>query len=420
MREPYTSRINYPLLLAVVALHVALFAWALQPAPLRPDPRPRAAATAPATLPVPTEPAPASAAADADESVDEADDARSATDPRRAFSPPQWRRNHDAAALAQDRHRLGERLRPDMTPTQSMTAIEQGMQRGERTAAAAAAELHDDCSDVDTVAPPTTLDTELLRGLDAAAQALARASLEARVQRLAQRQQRCAAWRDAQQRLDAARRAYASSATADAFEALRAQQQLEPPTPDLLTRLREGLRALWESQSQSRVGRALVLQLLSDEGPAQNEAGLRLLLQLAERDDSQVEFAASVLARGYGRLAAQPALAQAWQQRAAELGADAAIDAQLARTDTRAAPAQAWAWHAWRVWLNAHGCYVDAPRPDDAVLLADLHALQQLDATMPAVERADAGRLYLERTQRHGERARNARLCGADAAAVPR
>jgi hypothetical protein len=417
MREPHTPRINYPLLFAVVALHVALFAWALQPAPWRPDPRPRAAAAVPAAAPVPAEPAPASTAADAGESVDEADDAQAATDPRRAFSPPQWRRNHDAAALAQDRRRLGERLRPDMTPTQSMTAIEQGIQRGERAAAAAAAELHDDCSDMGTVAPPTTLDTELLRGLDAAAQALARASLEARVQRLAQRQQRCAAWRDAQQRLDAARRVYASSATADAFEALRVQQQLEPPTPDLLTRLREGLRALWESQSQSRVGRALVLQLLSDEGPAQNEAGLRLLLQLAERDDSQVEFAASVLAHGYGRLAAQPALAQAWQRRAAELGADAAIDAQLAQADTR--PAQAWAWHAWRVWLNAHGCYVDAPRPDDAVLLADLHALQQLDATMPAVERAAAGRLYLERTQRHGERARNARLCGADATAAP-
>lgn len=415
MREPYTSRINYPLLLAVVALHVALFAWALQPESVRPDPPPRAAVTAPVAPPTPAEAASASAATDTGESSEEADEAQAATDPRRAVSPSQWRRNHDAAALAQDRQRLGE-LKPDMTPAQSMEAIEQGIQRGERAAASTAAELHDDCSDMDTAAAPTTLDTELLRGLDAEAQALARASLEARVQRLAQRQQRCAAWRDAQQRLDAARRAYAGSATADAFEALRAQQQLEPPTPDLLTRLREGLRALWESQSQSRVGRTLVLQLLSDEGPAQNEAGLRLLLQLAERDDSQVEFAASVLARGYGRLAPQPALAQAWQRRAAELGSDAAIDAQLARADTRAAPEQAWAWHAWRVWLNAHGCYVDSPRPDDAVLLADLRALQQLEATMPGRERAAAGRLYLERTQRYGERARTTRLCAADAA----
>lgn len=415
MREPPASRINYPLLLAVVALHVALFAWALQPAPLRPEPRTRAAVTPPEAPPMPTEAAPASTSADAGDAIDEAGGAQAATDPRRAFSPPQWRRNLDAAAVAQERRQLGG-LRPDMTPAQSMEAITQGIQRGERAAAAAAADLHDDCSDTDTAAAPTTLDTGLLRGLDAEAQALARASLEARVQRLAQRQQRCAAWRDAQQRLDAARRAYAGSASADAFEALRAQQQLEPPTPDLLTRLREGLRALWESQSQSRVGRVLVLQLLSDEGPAQNEAGLRLLLQLAERDDSQVEFAASVLTHGYGRLAPQPALAPAWQQRAAELGADAAIDAQLARADTRAAPAQAWAWHAWRVWLNAHGCYVDSPRPDDAMLLVDLHALQQLDATMPPAERAAAGRLYLERTLRHGERARNARLCGADAA----
>lgn len=408
MREPPASRISYPLLFAVVALHAALFAWALQPASLRPQPRPRAA------VPVPAEAAPA---ADARDTADEADDAQAATDPRRAFSPSQWRSNHAAAAAAQDRQRLGQ-PQAELTPVPSMDAIEQGIRRGEHAAAAAAAELHDDCGDTDTAAAPATLDNELLRGLDATAQALARASLDARVQRLAQRQQRCAAWRDARQRLDTARRAYAGSTAADAFEALRAQQQLEPPTPDLLTRLREKLRALWESQSQSRVGRVLVLQLLSDENPAQHEAGLRLLLQLAERDDSQVEFAASVLANGYGHLAPQPALAAAWQQRAAALGADAAIDAQLVRADTQPAPEQAWAWHAWRVWLNAHGCYVDSPRPDDALLLADLRALQQLDAAMAAPARAAAGRLYLERTQRYGERARNARRCDADAAAT--
>jgi hypothetical protein len=418
MREPPVSGINYPLLLAVVALHVALFAWTLQPAPLRPDPRPRSAAKAPAAPPpVLAQPAPASTPAD-DESIAEASDSRDATDPRRAFSPQQWRSNHDAAALAQDRQRFGERLPSSKASTQSLDALEQGMRRGERDAATAAAELHDDCSDLDSAAAPPELDAELLRGLDAASQALARASLEARVQRLAQRQQRCAAWREAKQRLDAARRAYAGSATADAFEALRTQQQLDPPTPDLLTRLREGLRALWESQSQTRVGRALVLQLLSDDGAAQNEAGLRLLLQLAERDDSQVEFAASVLARGFGNLAPQPALADAWQKRAAELGADAAIDAQLARDDTP--PAQDWAWHAWRVWLNAHGCYVDAPRPDDAVLLGDLRALQQLDASMSPGERAAAGQRYLELTQRLGERARRVRLCTAEPDSAPR
>ena len=417
MREPRNSGINYPLLLAVVALHVALFAWALQPAPLRPESRPRAAARAPTAPPVPAEAKPASTATDASDSIDETSDAPDATDPRRAFSPQQWRRNHDAAALAKDQHRFGE-LPARSTPTQSLDAIVQAMQRGERAAATAAAELHDDCSNLDASAPPATLDTDLLRGLDAAAQALARASLEARVQRLAQRQQRCAAWREAKQRLDAARRAYAGSARADAFEALRTQQQLGPPTPDLLTRLREGLRALWESQSQTRVGRALVLQLLSDDGTAQNEAGLRLLLQLAERDDSQVEFAASVLAQGYGHLGPQPALADAWQKRAAELGADAAIDAQLARAGTP--PAQAWAWHAWRVWLNAHGCYVDAPRPDDALLLADLRALQQLDASMSPGERTAAGQRYLELTQRLGERARRVRLCMAEPDTAPR
>jgi hypothetical protein len=411
MREPPPSRINLPVLVFVVALHAAVFAYAVHaPAPsFEASPRRSAAApTDPATPQTrPPEPAPARG-----DDIS-ADDARAIDDPRREFTPQQWRDNQTAAARTEDRRRFGA-LDSPAAPAALPRAIEHGLRRGDAGAATAAAELHDDCSELGDAAPiATTLDAALLIGLDAGAQALVRADFEARVQRLARRQQRCAAWRAARDSLARARHDYAARSDADAFEKLRTALQLDPPTPSLLERVHAELRSLWESQSQSRVGRALVLQMLAHDNEAQDRVGLRLLLELAERDDTQVEFAADVLSRGFGHLPPQPDLAPQWQRRAADLGADAAIAAQLA--DASAPAAQAWAWRAWRIWLNAHGCYVDAPRAEDALLAADLRALQQLDARLSPESRAEAGRLYLERTQTFGDRARAVRHCDAEA-----
>jgi len=410
MRSSPPTRINYPVLLGVVALHAALFAWALRPPrPHDNAPARRAAATATAA-PVPGATAPAKPAQDPDEADDD-DAARApADDPRRAFTPQQWRRNHATAAQAQDQRLYGAPGNRAAAPTPA--ALIQALGRGETAAATAAAGLQEDCEAL--AALPEQVDAVLLQELDARTQALARASLDARLQRLAQRRQRCADWRAARAAIDAARRAYAARSDADAFEALRTQLQLEPNTPGLLQRLRDELQALWQSQSQRRVGCTLALQLLADDGDAQNAIGLRLLLQLAERDDADVEFVAAVLAQGYGHLPPQPALAASWQRRAADLGADAAIDAQLAQAEVQTTPAQAWAWHAWRVWLNAHGCYVDTPRADDALLIGDLGALRGLDARLDASARRDAAAAYRERVERHGARARAARGCDAE------
>ncbi len=413
MRSAQPTRINYPVLLGVVALHAVLFAWALRP-PRAHDgtpARPAAATAAPAPAAAAATP-PAKPAQVQEDADDSADDSAPADDPRRTFTPQQWRRNHATAAQAQDRRRYGALGDTAAAPTPA--ALLQALARGETAAAAAAAELQEDCDAL--AALPDRVDAVLLQELDPTTQALARASLDARLQRLAQRRQRCADWRAARADIDAARRAYAARGDADAFEALRTQLQLEPNTPGLLQRLRDELQALWDSQSQRRVGRTLALQLLADEGDAQNAIGLRLLLQLAERDDADVEFVAAVLAQGYGHLPPQPALAASWQRRAAELGADAAIDAQLAQADVQTTPAQAWAWHAWRVWLNAHGCYVDTPRADDTLLIGDLGALRGLDARLDANARRDAASAYRERIARHGARARAAHGCDADGA----
>jgi hypothetical protein len=411
MREPTPSRINLPVLVFVVALHAVVFWYAVHAPPPRitADTRGNAPAASPSAKP----PAQPSAA----ERSDDAETSEIATDdPRRTFTPQQWSSNQAVAAQAQDRQKLGTLAPDSANPAQLPAAIERGLRRGDANAANAAAELHEDCSAFGETAPGVlTFDTKLLAGLDAQAQALARADFMARVLRLEQRRQRCAAWRSARENLAAARRDYAARADADAFEKLRSAQQLDPPTPSLLERLRRELRALWESQSQSRVGRALVLQLLADDNEGQDRIGLRLLLELAERDDTQVEFAASILSQGYGHLPPQPDLAPQWQRRAADLGADAAIDAQLAAPATP--PSQAWAWRAWRIWLNAHGCYVDTPRAEDALLVDDLRALQQLDGALSPGERAEAGRLYLERTAAFGDRARAVRRCDTQAGA---
>lgn len=414
MREPLPSRINIPVLVFTVALHAAVLAYAVHVPPphANASPRPRAAA---AVDPPPTHPSePASAQADSD-----APDARAAgamDDPRRAFTPQQWRHNQAAAAAIRDQRRFGTPDRssaPTASPTAWPGAIERGLRNGDAGSASAAAELHDDCDGAGNAAPfAPTLDTALLAGLDAGSQALVRADFEARVERLAQRQQRCAAWQAARDSLARARRDYAARGDADTFEKLRTALQLDPPTPGLLDRVRAEFRALWESQSQSRVGRALVMQMLADDSEGQDRIGLRLLLALAERDDAQVEFAADVLRQGFGHLPPQPDLAPAWQRRAADLGADAAIDALLA--DASAPASQAWAWRAWRIWLNAHGCYLDRPRADDTLLAADLHALQQLDGRLSPDDRAAAGRLYFDRVQRFGDRARAVRRCDAE------
>ncbi|WP_386066870.1 hypothetical protein ACFJIW_20510 [Tahibacter sp. UC22_41] len=411
MRSTGSTRINYPVLLGVVALHVALLAWAMQPQ------RPHEAATqrrAAATTATP----PSAAAAEPTKPQQSETDEESVSelavdDPRRAFTPQQWRRNHATAAQTQDQHRYGA-LADKSAAAPTPAELIQALARGEAAAATAAAELHEDCTAL--AALPERTDAVLLQGLDAAAQALARASLEARLQRLAQRRARCAAWRAARAELDMARRAYAARADADRFEVLRTPLQLDPETPGLLQRLREELQALWQSQSQRRVGRALALQLLADEGEAQNAIGLRLLLELAERNDADVEFVAAVLAQGYGRLPPQPALAASWQRRAAELGADAAIDAQLAQAEVQTTPALAWSWHAWRIWLNAHGCYVDSTSADDGLLITDLGALRTLDARLDAAARQAAAEAYRERIARYGARAREARGCDVDRA----
>ncbi|MCQ4163866.1 hypothetical protein [Tahibacter harae] len=409
MRTHATQGINYPLLLAVLALHAGVFAWALRQPAFAPSPQ-RTAARAETAPPGNTTPRP-----DAQRRSETAvtdDEIPAADDPRRAFTPQQWRDNQQRAAAALLQRELGALAAvAARDPAQLPRALEQGLARGDRAAAQAAAALHEECSQFDAAAlqsaPPI-----LLQDIAAPLQPLLRARFDARLQRLREQARRCAAWNQAQATLATARRDYAGRANADAHEALRVQQQLQPATPDLLARLRQGLEQVWRQNSDAAVGRNLALLLLNEDDATRRELGLRLLLQLGEQDDSQADFVAAVLNQGYGKLPRQPVLAATWQRRAADLGSDSAIGGELQQEPVRASAEQAWSWRAWRVWLNAQGCYVRAARADDALLADDLRALQQLDTQLDAAARGRAGRLYRERLAQWGERARTARHCG--------
>jgi hypothetical protein len=412
MRSSPASGINYPLLLAVLALHYVMFAWALQPVAPRPlAPRSADSQTQPPPPGQATSP-PATQQGDGDA----ADDAPAGEpdDPRQAFTPQQWRDNQRRAESLRRQQQLGALAQG--APAQLPRELQRGLADGQRDAARAAAALHDECSTLDTGAEPSTPPT-LLRDIAAPLQPLVRARFDARLQRLREQAARCAAWAQAQTALAQARRDYAGRTDADAYEALRSAQQLEPATPGLLDRLRTGLEQLWRQNSDAAVGRNLALLLLDEHDATRREIGLRLLQQLAENDDREVDFVTQVLHQGHGRLLPQPVLAARWQRRAADLGSDTAIDSELQQPALRSAPEQAWSWHAWRVWLNAQGCYLAASRPDDTLLADDLRALQQLDRQLDPPARARAGRQYREHLAQWGERARDARNCADPAAA---
>lgn len=410
MRSYAPQGIHYPLLLAVLALHAGVFAWALRQPAFAPAPRP--AAARPEAAPPPASRAPRPDTQHHSETTVGDDEIPGAADPRHAFTPQQWRDNQQRAAAARLQRELGALAHvAARDPAQLPRALEQGLARGERAAARAAAALHEECSQFNAAAlhsaPPA-----LLEDIAAALQPLLRASFDARLQRLREHTRRCAAWAQAQAALAKARRVYAGRTDADAYESLRVQQQLQPAAPDLLSRLRQGLEQLWQQSSDAAVGRHLALLLLNEDDATRRELGLRLLLQLGEQDDSQVDFVAAVLSQGYGKLPQQPVLAGTWQRRAADLGSDRAIGGELQREPVRASAEQAWSWHAWRMWLNAQGCYIQAGSADDALLADDLRALQQLDTQLDAAARSRAGRAYSERLAQWGERARAARRCG--------
>ena len=414
MYEHKPERPHYFLLLSVIGAHLALFAYALQPArPLlaaaRSESRARhdpAAALAPSAAAASrrTEATAAAVPHDTPPEAAVADD-----DPRHAFSAQQWHDNQLAAQAQRQRRALADlSALADTQPATAMQRLRQRLQAGDAVAAEAAQALQDECS---TPLPrlAETAPAALAQLDDATSQAVG-ALKKAQGELLAARERRCKAWRDQQAELAQALQSYQPhDAAAAQLQALQREFALPQPPPGLFDRLLEHLRGLWQSNKGENVPLSLAGELLAAPEPSRRELGLQLLEQVAEENDRYAALVADFLRRSDGQQLA-PAREPRWTERAAALGDNASLDALLARPHRADAATQDWSWHAYGVWFAAYGCQPVAYSAER--LQRDLAALQQLDRQLGPAERSEAGRLYRERVATWGTRARALHDCG--------
>jgi hypothetical protein len=420
MREPYRSGINYPLLFLVIAAHAGLFAWALQPPraqPLRPrattqQPAPPAIdATAQRDTTPPAPPRDAASGADT-QAGDDSDDAL------RAISAQQWHDNQLAAQRKklQARHaQWADAVQAD--PPAALGRLEQALRNSDPRAPGAVDALEEECRD-DPARRRAALDAvpaSLVENLSADGARAVRALIEAQRQLLAERARRCAAWQAARERLQAALRDYARGDSAPArLQALRQELDVTapaPPAPGLFERLLQLLRETWQRDTAADVPLALARQLLAADDATRRRLGLELLEQTARDNDRYAPLVAAFLRSADAR-EFPPAREAEWTERAALLGDDASLRALLERPHQAQGGDAAWRWHAWRVWLNAQGCYAAGAEDSIALLENDLRALQALDIRLPAAQRGQAREAYRRQVAGWGARATALRDCG--------
>lgn len=410
MYEHKPERIHFSLLLLVVAAHVALLAYAMQPvrlSPLRDEGRPRRAALQAPPDANPQRPQAATPASSASDDASGDDPAALPSDPRRDFSPRQW---HDNQIAAQ-----AQRLRAahadlaallQAQPEAAVQRLQERLRRNDAVAAQAVQALQQEC---ETPLPPLAALTAQLEQAGRDSAETLRALAQAQQELIAARERRCNAWRKAQPQLAQAQQAYRpQEAAAAQLQQLQRAFEQTPPPPGLFERLLAELRALWQANSGENVPLGLAGQLLNAPDPARRELGLQLLEQVAEDNDRYAALVANFLRSSDGQQLAAAREAP-WTERAAALGDAASIDALLARPHRADAAVQDWSWHAYGVWLAAQGC--TPPEQGMDTLQRDLAALRRIDPLLSTAQRELASTRYRERIQGWGERARALRGC---------
>lgn len=412
MYQHTPERPRYFLLLLVVSAHVALLAYALQPArPLPAAPRSEsrtrhdpASALSPPAAAASRPRQNATTAAPPDDRATALDD----DDPRHAFSAQQWHDNQLAAQAQRQRRAMADlSALVDSQPATAIQRVLQRLQSGDAVAADTAQSLQDECSTplprLAEAAPAA------LAQLDVAATRAIAALKQAQGELLTARERRCKAWRDRQAELAQALQDYRPQDPAAAqLQAMQREFALPQPPPGLFERLLEHLRGLWHSNRSENVPLSLAGELLAAAEPRRRELGLQLLEQVAEENDRYAALVADFLRRSDGQQLA-PQREPRWTERAAALGDNASADALLARPHRADAATQDWSWHAYGVWFAAHGCQPVAYSAER--LQRDLAALQQLDRQLSPAERSEAARLYRERVAGWGARARALHGC---------
>lgn len=412
MREPYQSKPNYPLLLAVIAVHALGIAYALRPAMFGVMRDRIAPANAQAAM---QSTAPAQAAKPQSAQAQEG----ASPDPRREFDAEAWIANDERVSRRQERSAYGEyeaRLAND--PAKGLEALRQRYAAGDETANRARYALAWECSNGQRLyeEPDGAALPERLDGANPADAELARRVHEAGRQRWQRLKPRCAIWNAQPEEWKAATLKFRQGDTPTArFE--RIDQEFGPESrgdPQLLKRLIDALAALFRQQPEGELARRLGLFLVDVEDVATRERGLALLVTLAERDG---RYARDV-ATAYQRLSDRPPYdrekAQLWADRAAQLG-DARWIADRAELASKAGDAAAaWSWRAYALWVNAHGCHVARGSYGETELADVLGALGRTDTALAPAQREDATQRYQALVRDHGAAALEANDCGPE------
>lgn len=411
MYEHKPQRIHYPLLLLVVAAHMALLAHAMQPTRVllfRGESPPRRAALQAPASDDPRRPQAAVPTSSAADSVSDTESDQAAADPRRAFSPRQWHDNQIAAQQQRLRtaHADLAALMQEQ-PDVALQRLQQRLRSNDAVAAQSAQALQQECA---VPLPPLGALTAQLAQAGRDSEQTLRALAQAQQELIDARELRCAAWRRLQPQLAQALQDYRpqDAAAAQLQQLQRELEQAQPPPPGLFDRLLAELRALWQANSGDNVPLGLAGQLLATPDANRRELGLQLLEHVAEQNDRYAALVANFLRSSDGQQLA-PARESSWTERAAALGDTASVDALLARPHRPDAAVQDWSWHAYGVWFTAQGC--SPPEAGLERLQRDLAALQRLDQQLSPAQREQAGTQYRERVAAWGERARRLHDC---------
>ncbi|UXI69757.1 hypothetical protein [Tahibacter amnicola] len=406
-RDRYDIEHNIPLFCVIAAAHLAWIVWIARPDlfPAWMQPRAPDAVTAPVD--------------DADGRAAPAAPAAPSPpvrDPRREIEPARWAAAQERMRRHRQEKAFGERTDDILArPEKTVRKLVEEVRRLERPAEEALSALERECASVfpDPAAPfalPSI--TTLAQGLDDDDRARIRLTLQQRLAYLQGLQRRCAALRANQDAWREAHRQFRATTGPDEREHLEAALR-QPPEPDRWAELLQRLKQFWQQHAAADAGMNVVRELLASENAEERQWGLALLQRLADGHDAYVPFLAEVISKGYGRQPALPEHAQAAVERAAHLGTRWAIDSAAARARNQGDVAGAWAWIAWRLWLDAQGCYTDRPDAPDQALADDLQTLAALDRRLTLAARQQAGARYATQVADHGERARRFGDCHA-------
>lgn len=425
MREPYVSKPNYPLLLAVIAAHALALTYALRPGVFgvvrdRIAPAGAHAAMPGKASPPTSRPSPARAAAPPAEAP--------ADDPRREFDVEAWVANHERVARRQAQATYGEigaKLTTD--PTLALDALRQRYAGGDDRADARRFAIAWECANGHTFyadpqsAPPIE---RQLDGVAPADAALLRGVYDAGRARWQSIKPRCDAWDAQSDAWRAATLKYRQGRGPNAqLEQLQQTYDREALTtqPSMLQALLKAIDKLWAREPDDAVARRLADYMLTLDDEAARTRGLALLVALAERDARHAAAVADVYRALDGRAPYDAAKADAWALRAAHAGAPAWLRDRADRAGAAGDDAGAWAWHAYALWLSANGCGAARGTYGETDLAHGLRGIAAADATLMPDARRQARERYREFVAQHGRTALAALRCGPDTppAALP-